>query len=168
MPASEADLAAIWEVYIETRSPQALEILVAHYEPLARYLAHRARTRAPAYQDADDLLSYAHHGLLDAIPRFEPERGFKFETYASRRITGEIIDGLRKQDPLSRPVRRRVKTLAAAEADLQDALNRQPTIKELAAALSLPEEEIRELLVLRQTLNRSIDKWRDEEPSGIR
>ena len=108
MGLSESELEGLWQVYAEDGDPVALEALVIHYEPLARYLARRALAKAPAHQDAEDLISYAHRGLLDAILKFEPGRGLKFETYASRRIGGEIIDGLRRQDPLTRTTRQRV------------------------------------------------------------
>lgn len=155
---NDNELAQLWAWYQEDQSPEALELLVAHYEPLARYLARRALAKAPPHQDKEDLISYAHHGLLDAIKKFEPERGFKFETYASRRITGEIIDGLRKQDPLSRPVRKRVSALRDAQAKHWDTWGRSPTMEELAADIGESVEAVRELLVHQQTLTKELDQ----------
>ena len=155
---TEEELSRTWDWYQEEQSPEALELLVAHYEPLARYLARRALAKAPPHQDKEDLISYAHHGLLDAIRKFEPERGFKFETYASRRITGEIIDGLRKQDPLSRPVRKRVSALRDAQLRHWDTWGRSPTVEELAADIGESVEAVRELLVHQQTLTKELDQ----------
>jgi len=155
---SDDELTQVWDWYQADPNGEALELLVAHYEPLARYLARRALAKAPAHQDREDLLSYAHHGLLDAIRRFEPGRGIKFETYASRRITGEIIDGLRKQDPLSRPMRKRVSAVRDAQRRSWDQLGRDATLEELAAEVGESVLEVRGLLVQQQTLNKELDE----------
>lgn len=164
---SQEDLDAIWVSYVETQDPETLEFLVAHYESLARYLARRALAKAPPYQDPEDILSYAHHGLLDAIARFEPGR-VKFETYATRRIAGAIIDGQRRQDPLGRAVRKGVKTLASAEDALWNLLGREPTVAEMAAELGEPEAHVRELLVTRQTLMSSLNESFDDSGEPVR
>jgi RNA polymerase sigma factor FliA len=155
---TDEEVAQLWVAYEQPESQGvALEALVAHYEPLARFLARRALSRAPAHQDAEDLLSSAHQGLLDAVRRFEPARGLKFETYASRRIAGAIVDGQRKDDPLTRSARKRVNTLRDAQRGLWDALGRQPTMSELAEAIGEPESAVRELLVQQQTLTKELD-----------
>lgn len=135
----------------------ALEGLVRHYEPLARFLARRALAKAPAHQDAEDLISSAHQGLLDAIQRFEPDRGLKFETYASRRIAGAIVDGQRKDDPLTRSARKKVNTLRDAQRDLWSELGRQPSVPELAAAMGVDQTAVRDLMVQQQTLTKELD-----------
>lgn len=164
---TQEEIDEIWVSYAETRDPETLEFLVAHYESLARYLARRALAKAPPYQDAEDILSYAHHGLLDAIARFEPGR-VKFETYATRRIAGAIIDGQRRQDPLGRAARKGVKLLASAEDSLWSQLGREPTISELADALGEAEDQIRELLLTRQTLMSSLDESFDDSGESVR
>lgn len=164
---SQEEIDEIWRSYAETRDPETLEFLVVHYESLARYLARRALAKAPPYQDPEDILSYAHHGLLDAIARFEPGR-VKFETYATRRIAGAIIDGQRRQDPLGRAARKGVKVLALAENSLWSSLGREPTIAELADTLGEAEDQIRELLVTRQTLTSSLDESFDDSGESVR
>lgn len=162
MSVSPEDLAALWERYVDAREPDLQELLVIHYEPLARYLARRALAKAPPYQDAEDILSYAHHGLLNAIERFDPSKGFKFETYATRRISGAIIDGQRKQDPLGRQLRKRVKTMAAASDNLWNILGRQPTTVEIAEALEGETvESVRELVLAQQSVAGSLDESQD-------
>ena len=155
---TDEELSQLWAWYSDDHAPEALEMLVAHYEPLARYLTRRALAKAPPHQDKEDLLSYAHHGLLDAIRKFDPERGFKFETYASRRITGSIIDGLRSQDPLSRPVRKRVSALRDAQLRHWEQVGRSPTVEELAADIGESVDAVRELLVHQQTLTKELDQ----------
>jgi RNA polymerase sigma factor for flagellar operon FliA len=154
---TEEELQALWSLYVDEKDQVALEALVIHYEPLARYLARRALAKAPPHQAAEDLLSYAHRGLLDAITKFEPGRNLKFETYASRRIGGEIIDGLRRQDPLTRPVRQRVKQLKEGQHSLWESLGRTPTVDELAEFMGVTVDEVRSLQVAQQTLTRELD-----------
>lgn len=161
---SEEQLAELWATYSETRSEKALSALVVHYEPLARFLARRALSRAPAHQEAEDLISSAHGGLLESIQRFEPERGLKFETYASRRITGAIIDGQRRDDPLSRSARREVSALRDAQAALWESLGRAPTDQELASRLGIAVTAVRHLVVQQQTLAKSLDDEHVELP----
>lgn len=147
----------LWASHVDSPTAESLEALVIHYEPLARYLARRALAKAPAYQDRDDILSYAHRGLLDALSRFEPGRGLKFETYATRRIAGAIIDGQRKQDPLTRSARRQVKELAVAIEKLELELQREPSIEEISSELGLEPMEVRQLMLTRMSLNASLD-----------
>lgn len=147
----------LWARHVEAPSAETEEALVVHYEPLARYLARRALAKAPAYQDREDILSYAHHGLLDALSRFEPGRGLKFETYATRRIAGAIIDGQRKQDPLTRSARRQVKEMAAIRERLELELEREPSIEELAEALGVEPIVVRQLVLTQMSLNASLD-----------
>lgn len=159
MRLTDDEVSRLWAEYALPETQEAaLEALVRHYEPLARFLARRALSRAPAHQDAEDLLSSAHQGLLDAVRRFEPARGLKFETYASRRIAGAIVDGQRKDDPLTRSARKRVNVLRDAQRSLWDALGRQPSISELAEAIGEPESAVRELLVQQQTLTKELDQ----------
>lgn len=172
MQASRVKLTAeeieqVWAVYTEEpdpqkRDPALREILWCHYESLARYLTRRALAAAPAHQDAEDLLSYAHAGLLKAVERFDPSRGFKFETYATRRITGEIKDGQRREDPLTRTLRGRVKTLRRAQADFWDEHGRAPSDDELADLIDEDVAGVRELRLTQQTVNDSLDEWSEK------
>lgn len=165
---TDEELDELWASYVATRDPQLQEALVLRYEPLARYLARRALAKAPPHQDHEDILSYAHHGLLNAIERFDPSKGFKFETYATRRISGAIIDGQRKQDPLGRQLRKRVKAMAAAQDDLWTELGRQPTLPEIAERMGVDLETVRELILAQQTLQSSLDDQDGEDASGTR
>lgn len=157
----QAELNAAWAAVAEREDPEAIDLLVREYASLARYLARRAAAKAPAYQDPDDLLSYAHGGLLDSIRLFEPAVGVKFETYATRRISGAIIDGQRRQDPLARGTRRDVKAMQAAVHDLWEETHREPTIADIAQAMGKTEEDVREILVAQKSLNASLDARHD-------
>lgn len=155
--AEKHELDAAWAALGEREDPEAIDLLVREYASLARYLARRAAAKAPAYQDPDDLLSYAHGGLLDAIRLFEPAVGVKFETYATRRIAGAIIDGQRRQDPLARGTRKDVKAMQAAITEFWEQAHREPTVAELAKATGKTEDEVRDTRVAQKSLNASIE-----------
>lgn len=159
--AEQHELDAAWAALAEREDPDAIDLLVREYASLARYLARRAAAKAPAYQDPDDLLSYAHGGLLDSIRLFEPAVGVKFETYATRRISGAIIDGQRRQDPLARGTRRDVKAMQMAIHDFWDSHRREPTVAEIAAEMGRTEQDVREILVAQKSLSASIDAQHD-------
>ena len=167
MPLSDDDLTATWAEYRATRSPQALDLLVRQYGPLAAFFARRALAKAPAHQDREDILAFAHDGLVKAIQNFDPEAGAKFETYATRRIPGAIIDGQRKQDPLPRAMRRKVKVVQSAIESLWDRLQRDPDIHEIANEAEMSEPEIREGLLAQKTLNASLDAEDAEPVAGM-
>lgn len=137
----------------------ARDELVRLYEPFARHLAKRFAAKAPKHQDLDDLISCAHHSLLDAIEKFDISKGYQFRTYATRRIQGGIADELRRRDPLSRGVRKRVKELAAAQEWGWEQAGRTLTVPELAELLGETPASIHELLVQQQTLTADIDEY---------
>lgn len=149
----KAELDAAWEIL----DPEAIDLLVREYAHLAAYLARRASARAPAYQDPDDLLSYAYQGLLDSIRLFEPLVGVKFETYATRRITGAIMDGQRRQDPLARGTRRTVKAMQVAINELWERNDREPSVAEIAAEMGESEDLVRGTMLAQKSLNGSLD-----------
>lgn len=147
-----------WRRYKDSEDADALDELVRHYEPLARFYARRSWRKAPAHQPFEDLLSSAYRGLLEAAQRFEPGRGLKFETFASRRIAGAIIDAQRRDDPLSRSARQRVNGLREAQRELWDELGRRPTYEELAERLGMSVDDVRDLHFQQQTLTEDLEK----------
>jgi RNA polymerase sigma factor for flagellar operon FliA len=150
------ELAPFWQE-LWAGNESAREVLVRQFLPLANYLARRALSKAPPHQDAEDIHSYAHHGLLDAISKFRPDAGAKFETYATRRIQGAILDGQRFQDPLTRSARRAVKVMEVAVDELWTQLGREPTVTEIAAKAGLTENQIRHARLEQQTMNASLE-----------
>lgn len=159
-------LDALWIKHRDDPTEETMEQLVVAYVPLARYLAQRALAKAPPHQDREDILSYAHHGLLDAINRFEPGLGFKFETYASRRVAGAIIDGQRRQDPLSRSLRKRVKEMERVVREVQDRSHHDPTPAEVAELMGAEESEVRYLQIAQKSLNSSLNLLMEPEHGG--
>ncbi|MGM1062796.1 FliA/WhiG family RNA polymerase sigma factor [Saccharothrix sp. Mg75] len=141
----EAGIIALWHKYGESREQGLRDRLVLHYAPLVKYVAGRVGTGLPAHVDVADLIQSGIFGLVDAIEKFEPERGLKFETYAMQRIRGAILDDLRSQDWVPRSVRSRARDVERALERLGASLQRTPTDRELAAELKIGLGELREL-----------------------
>jgi RNA polymerase sigma factor for flagellar operon FliA len=141
----EAGIVALWNEYGRERHQRLRDRLVLHYAPLVKYVAGRVGTGLPSHVDVGDLVQSGIFGLVDAIEKFEPERGLKFETYAMQRIRGAILDDLRSQDWVPRSVRGRAREVERALERLGARLQRQPSDRELAAELNLGIDELHEL-----------------------
>ncbi|HZD17601.1 MAG TPA: sigma-70 family RNA polymerase sigma factor, partial [Actinomycetota bacterium] len=113
------ELTALWSDFKQTGSAGARERLILHYAPLVKYVASRVATGLPASVEQSDLVSYGMFGLIDALEKFEPARGNKFETYAIPRIKGAIIDELRAMDWVPRSVRAKARQIEKAYAGLE-------------------------------------------------
>jgi RNA polymerase sigma factor for flagellar operon FliA len=147
IPATVDDELAIrWDVFKRTADGDAREKLILHYAPLVKYVASRVASGLPSSVDQHDLVSYGMFGLIDALEKFEPGRGNKFETYAIPRIKGAIIDELRAMDWVPRSVRFKARELEKAQADLEAMLKRQPTEEELADRLGMNRRELHEMV----------------------
>jgi RNA polymerase sigma factor FliA len=118
------------------------DVLIEAHTELVRYLARRIGKDLPQWMERDDLISFGWFGLIDAANRFDPERGVKFETFATPRIRGAILDGLRALDWAPRSVRSLHRTIQAGQRVLEHELGRTPTATELAEHLGLAESEI--------------------------
>ena len=104
-PHVDDELGEVWHAFKGSAAISAREKLILHYAPLVKYVASRVATGLPASVEQADLVSYGMFGLIDALEKFEPGRGNKFETYAIPRIKGAIIDELRAMDWVPRSVR---------------------------------------------------------------
>ena len=96
-----------WVRFTAERDPAIREQLVLQYAPLVKYVAGRLAIMLPRVMDSDDVLSSGVLGLIEAIDRFDPTTGVKFETYAISRIRGAILDELRSLDWIPRSARQR-------------------------------------------------------------
>jgi RNA polymerase sigma factor for flagellar operon FliA len=142
--AIEADL--LWAEYKEDHSHEAREKVILHYAPLVKYVAGRVSTGLPPSVEFGDLVSYGVFGLLDAIEKYDPSRGIKFETYAIARIKGAIIDELRADDWVPRSVRFKAREIEKAYMALEGELRRVPTDQEVARKLGITVDEYLNLL----------------------
>ncbi len=145
-PAVDEELGALWDAFKGSASDEARERLILHYAPLVKYVASRVATGLPASVEQADLVSYGVFGLIDALQKFEPGRGNKFETYAIPRIKGAIIDELRAMDWVPRSIRFKAREIEKAHSDLEAMLKRQPTEAEMAERLGISRSELHDVV----------------------
>ena len=113
--------AALWEKYVNSPTTACRERIVTRYLPLIKYVMGRMTVSPPQGLDYEDLWSFGVFGLLDAIDRFDPAKGFSFRTFAVPRIRGAVLDELRKCDWVSRTGREKLQRLnRAVEKVLRD------------------------------------------------
>jgi len=117
--------------------------IIMRYLPLVKFIAGRIFISKLSSVDTDDLTGYGVIGLIDAIAKFDPAKGVKFETYASLRIRGAIIDELRKINWMPRTVITKVSKLNEVRENLKSKLGREPRSSELAEGLGISLEELR-------------------------
>jgi RNA polymerase sigma factor for flagellar operon FliA len=143
---SRADVSAVWAAFKDTRDTHAREELILAYSPLVKYVAGRLSANLPQTVDPADLISYGVFGLIDAIEKFEIDRGIKFETYAIARIRGAIIDELRAMDWVPRSVRARAREFEAAYITLENRLRRVPSDAEIAEEMGITLGDLQSVL----------------------
>ena len=141
----DPDLRAQWEEYRATGDPKLREQLILHYSPLVKYVAGRVGVGMPSNVEHADLVSYGIFGLMDAIDKFDVDKGFKFETYAITRIRGAILDELRAIDWVPRSVRSKARRIEQAMQRLEHRLQRTPTDDEVAEELDVSREDLEEM-----------------------
>ena len=142
MDESPATIAELWQAYKDGGTPDARERLILHYSPLVKFVAGRVAAGLPQNIEQSDLVSYGIFGLIDAIDKFDPSRGYKFETYAISRIKGAIIDELRSIDWVPRSVRAKARAIERAYSKLENELRRTPDDNELADELGMSDREL--------------------------
>jgi RNA polymerase sigma factor FliA len=142
----DVEVARLWHAYKRGGQRSARDELILHYAPLVHVVAGRLASGAPRHVDRSDLVSYGVFGLIDAIDKFDPSRGHRFETYAIARIKGHIVDELRSYDWVPRSVRAKARAIDVAHRSLEAQLHRAPTDHELAEALGLTEHELQRAL----------------------
>ncbi|MDG2112353.1 MAG: FliA/WhiG family RNA polymerase sigma factor, partial [Actinomycetota bacterium] len=145
------DIDELWARYRAEHLSTDRDRLVLNYSPLVKFVASRVGAGLPQSVELNELISTGMFGLLDAIEKFEPERGFKFETYAMARIKGAILDHLRASDWVPRSVRTKARQIERAYARFESRFHRAPTTEELAEDLGLPIERVEEMM--RQVAN---------------
>ncbi|MFN2505834.1 MAG: RNA polymerase sigma factor WhiG [Acidimicrobiales bacterium] len=144
-PDRDSGVAELWASYQVDPSVEIRNRLILHYAPLVKYVAGRVSAGLPHTIEQADLVSYGMFGLIDAIDKFDPGRGFKFETYAISRIRGSIIDELRSIDWIPRSMRAKSRAVEKAYTKLENELSRTPTEAEVAGELGMTESELQNL-----------------------
>ncbi len=121
------------------------ERLVEENLPLVHHIVGRMTQRFPATFSRDDLVQAGALGLIEAVSRFDPDRGFAFSTFAGRRIEGAVLDALRSADWAARSVRRSERHMHQTGDALAATLGREPTDRELSAAMRIELDELHKL-----------------------
>jgi RNA polymerase sigma factor for flagellar operon FliA len=122
------------------------ESMLRQYGSLVRKLAHQMMAKLPANVEIDDLIQVGMIGLNDALMRYDPAQGVQFETFATQRIRGAMIDELRGSDWMSRGDRKSQREIEAAVHRLEHRLGRSPSESEIAAEMGLSLNVYQELL----------------------
>ena len=120
--------------------------LIKQYQPLVRRLAHHMMAKLPASVEVDDLIQVGLIGLADALTRYEASQGVQFETFATQRIRGAMLDELRENDWMSRGSRKSQKEIESALRKLEHRLGRAPVESEIAVELGMSLSEYQTLL----------------------
>ncbi|MBD3390426.1 MAG: FliA/WhiG family RNA polymerase sigma factor [Chitinivibrionales bacterium] len=141
-----SSLDALWKEYKETGSKVAKDKLLVEYAHLVKYIVYRLAVNLPQTVDRDDLISAGILGLIKSVETFEPERGFKFETYAGHKIRGAVLDELRALDWVPRSIRQKSRELQRTFAKLENELGRMPYDDEVCEELGISTKEYGDLL----------------------
>jgi RNA polymerase sigma factor FliA len=123
------------------------EEIVHKYLPLVKYVAGKISVNLPSHVEINDLINEGILGLIDAISKYDDSRGVKFETYATTRISGAILDALRAMDWVPRAVRQKARELERVFATLENEIGRVPEDEEIAKAMGLKLKEYHTLLL---------------------
>ena len=132
----------LWEQYARTKTPELREKIITEYAPLVKLVAGRLSMYLGYNVEYEDLVSYGIFGLIDAIDKFDFNKNVKFETYASLRIRGAILDQIRKMDWIPRSVRQKQRKIDAAMAKLEAENGRPATDEEIAGELDISVDEL--------------------------
>jgi RNA polymerase sigma factor for flagellar operon FliA len=140
-------LAERWRRFRRDGEREVRDQLVLAYSPIVKHVAGRIASRMPPHVDLADLVAYGLVGLIDAVERYDPARGVKFESFAGLRIRGAILDAMRSLDWVPRAVRDEAREFERTSSDLLVRLQRLPTDAEVAEALGLDSDEYDALLL---------------------
>src|SRR4051812_40690312 len=136
----------LWKQWKEEEQIEAKKSLIEYYIPLVDFVSNRLAIGLPRNIFKEDLVSYGIMGLIDAIEKFDYQRGLQFETYASWRIRGAIIDGLRQGDWVPRSVREKAKKIEDAYQKLEQKHLRSATDVEISEYLQISESDFQQMV----------------------
>lgn len=137
----EASRMKLWDEYTQTKSPELREKIILEYAPLVKLVAGRLSMYLGYNVEYDDLVGYGVFGLIDAIDKYDNMKAVKFETYASLRIRGAILDQIRKMDWIPRTIRQKQKKIDVAMKEIESEKGRAATDEEIAKSLGISEDE---------------------------
>ena len=137
----EAGRKKLWDDYGRTRDSEIREKIILEYAPLVKLVAGRLSMYLGYNVEYEDLVSYGIFGLIDAIDKFDNMKEVKFETYASLRIRGAILDQIRKMDWIPRTIRQKQKKIDSVMKEIELTMGRAATDEEIAEKLGITDDE---------------------------
>jgi RNA polymerase sigma factor for flagellar operon FliA len=140
------EIEELWRQYKENGSQQAKDKLLAEYAPLVKYTAQRISYNLPKSVDLGDLIGSGVFGLIKAVETFDLSLGYKFETFATHKIRGAILDELRSLDWVPRSIRQKSKNIQNAYSNLEQKLGRIPYDDEVAAEVGVSVSDFETML----------------------
>jgi RNA polymerase sigma factor for flagellar operon FliA len=152
-----AEIDMIWTKFAKDKSPELRGQLITVYAPLVRFVVGRLGIPPTSLLEAEDLVSYGMIGLINAIDRFDPSRGVRFEAFASVRIRGAVIDQLRSLNWLPRSAISRVRQIESVLAVLEQKLGRPAKEKEVAEEMGVSTDRYRQILLEMNSTVLSLD-----------
>ncbi|WP_438446918.1 FliA/WhiG family RNA polymerase sigma factor [Gorillibacterium sp. sgz5001074] len=163
--ASQISHSELWRQWKEEGRSEAKKELIEVFLPLVEFVSNRLAIGLPKNVSKDDLMSFGIIGLIDAVEKFDYLRGLQFETYASWRIRGAIIDGLRQGDWVPRSVREKAKRVEEAYSKLEQQYLRSVTDEEISSYLQVSIQEFQQMVqdIAVTTVCSIDDPIRDEE-----
>lgn len=163
---SDEKLNELWSAYLKDKTQKNLrDTLIVQYIYLTRYVVGRIKMNLPPNFTIEDIASYGVEGLIDAVEKYLPNKGARFETYAIMRIRGNIIDKIRAEDWLPRQMRRKIKEVNNTVESLRQKLGRPPSIDEVAVELNMEKDKVEAILSDTQTVGSIYDKKGTSEDS---
>lgn len=156
---SDEEIEKVWNDYLADKSNKQLrDILIVQYIYLTRYVVGRVKVALPPTFTYEDISSYGVEGLIDAVEKYSPRTGARFETYALVRIRGNIIDKIRSQDFLPRTVRQKIRSVKEAQEKLKKEFGRAATNSEVANLLGIETAKVDQILADDTTVTSIYDK----------
>ena len=157
--ATNEELAELWQKYFDDHENKNLrDQLILQYIYLTRYVVGRVKVVLPPTFSYEDVSSFGIEGLIDAVEKYTPKMGARFETYALIRIRGNIIDKVRSEDFLPRSIRRKIKDVKQAQEDLKRQYGRTASNTEIAEYLGIEKEKVEQLLADDTTITSIYEK----------
>lgn len=150
-------LEEVWTEFIHTRRSKLRDRLITEYAPFVRFVVGRLGIPSSSLLDAEDLVGYGMIGLINAIDRYDPSRGVRFEAFATARIRGAVIDQLRALNWLPRSAASRVRQIEEVLARLEQRLGRPAVEDEAASEIGVSTERYRQMLLEVSTTILSLD-----------
>lgn len=138
----EAGKLKLWESYAKERTLEIREKIIIEYAPLVKIVAGRLSMYLGHCVEYDDLVGYGVFGLIDAIDKFDSTKMVKFETYASLRIRGAILDQIRKMDWIPRTIRQKQKKIEMAMREIELQTGREASDDEIAKVIGIEQSEL--------------------------